>query len=325
MNTIKDFQNKLELWTNCTRAYSLPITILNALVAYIFALKNSGNIILGILAIIGSCMVHLATNLIDDYLDYKILSKNDSYMNSAQNCKCLLIRSGQVTLKQIKIAIITLLTIAAGIGAVLFCISGPYVLLLAFIGLLVALTYQKFSTIGLGELAVIIAYGPLLYEGIYYVMTSSFSNNLLVISFACAMFTNTILYTHMLMDFDSDACSHKKTLCRILGTKINALNFILVFYITSFLLIIYIALKTTNLWYLLGLLTTPMIIELYKLLAIYNTDKTHTPKAFFWHYPLDNWDNVIKTPDAPFYFRFFYSRNIMTYFMILTCLAIILG
>ena len=237
---------KISFWLNNARIYSLPITLLNCLVIFIFALKQNGNLLYGILAILGSSLVHMATNLIDDYFDYKILIKDENFINSAQNCKCLYLKTGQATVKELKIAILTFLGIAAVIGGILFFTSGYYVALLALIGLVVALTYQKLSLKGLGEVAIIIAYGPLLYEGIYYVMTSHFSLEVLLLSLACAMFTNTILYAHMLMDFDGDECSHKKTLCRYLGTKTNALNFILFFYISAFILISYLALKIQN-------------------------------------------------------------------------------
>ena len=155
-------------------------------------------------------------------------------------------------------------------------------------------------------------------------MTSKFSWEVLLLSLACAMFTNTILYAHMLMDFDGDECSHKKTLCRYLGNKTNALNFILFFYITAFILISCLSYKTNNYWYMLGLLTIPQIIDLYISLNKFNQDKSNIPNIYPWHYPLDNWKEISQTPDAPFYFRFFYSRNIVTNFMLLICLAILL-
>ena len=156
-------------------------------------------------------------------------------------------------------------------------------------------------------------------------MTKRFSIEVLFLSFACALITNTILYAHMLMDFDQDECSHKTTLCRLLKTKTNALNFILVFYIISFVILGYLALKTTNYLYFLPFITIPMIIDLYNLLKLYNEDKKSMPKIFPWHKPLENWETIVKSGDAPFYFRFLYSRNIMVIFMFLICIAIILG
>lgn len=313
------FVKKVLFWLNCARAYSLPITVLNWLVIFVFALKDDGNLILGVLALLGICLVHLATNLLDDYFDYKILSKDEKYINSAQNCKCKFLRDNLATLSETKIAIFVFLFLATLIGAILFFTSGVYVALLAFIGLCVAFSYQKFSISGFGEIAVAIAYGPLLYEGVYYVMTSSFSFEVLFLSLACAAVTNSILYVHMLMDYDGDESSHKTTLCRKFKSKYNALKFLPVFYITAFVLLLFLA--TDNLFMLLPLLTTPLMFDLYNSLKLYNDDKTNLPSVKFWHYPLDNWENVKNTKDAPFYFRFFYSRNIVTYFMLLLCLA----
>ncbi len=320
-----NFIQKTIFWLNNARAYSLPMTVLSWAVIFIFSLKYGGNVLYGIIALFGICLVHMATNLIDDYFDYKILSMNLKYINSAQNCKCEYLKSGKATLDELKKTIITYLSIAAIIGIYLFCVSGAYVALLAIIALIIALTYQKLSLNGLGEIAVIIAYGPLMFEGVFYVMTGNFSTEVFILSLACALFTNTVLYAHMLMDFDGDECSHKTTLCRKFKTKDKALQFILAFYVLGFLSIGILSLITTNYLYLLTLLTTPLIVDLYLSLRAYNNDKTKLPKVYPWHYPLENWNKIKTTPDAPFYFRFFVSRNIVTLFMLLTCLAIIFG
>ncbi len=316
---------KFIFWLKCARLYSAPITIFSWAVIFIYSLKAGGNVFYGILALIGMLFVHLATNLSDDYFDYKVLSKDEKFFASAKNCKCAYLKNNQATITDLRNTILVFLGIGGIIGAFLFFAAGKYVALLAIIGAIIAVSYPKFSLNGLGEIAVIIAYGPLLFEGVYYVMTSKFSFEVLILSFACALMTNTILYAHMLMDFDQDECSHKKTLCRSLKTKTNALNFILVFYIISFLLIGYLSFRTHNYLYLLTFLTIPMIIDLYFHLKSYNEDKTYLPKIYPWHYPLDSWEKILKSGDAPFYFRFLYSRNIMVLFMFLTCIAIIFG
>lgn len=312
-------------WLNCARPYSVPITIFSWAVIFIYSLKTGGNPITGFAALIGIILVHLATNLSDDYFDYKILSKDEKIFSAAKNCKCAYLKNNQATIKDLRNTIMIMLGIAGIIGAFLFFISGKYVALLALIGGTIAITYPLFSSNGLGEIAVITAYGPLLFEGVYYVMTSKFSLEVLLLSLTCALITNTILYAHMLMDFDQDECSHKTTLCRLLKTKTNALNFILVFYILSFIILGFLAFKSNNYLYFLPFLTIPMIIELYFHLKSYNNDKTYLPKVYPWHKPLDNWQETLKSGDAPFYFRFLYSRNIMVLFMFLICIAIIFG
>ena len=315
---------KFAFWLNCARVYTLPITVLNWLVSFVFSLKHGGSAVLGILALVGISFAHMAANLLDDYFDYKILLKDEKFLNSAQNCKCWYLKNNRATVDELRRTIIAFLACAAVIGAILFLTSGYYVVIFAIIGLVISLTYQKFSLNGIGELAVMIAFGPLLYEGTYYVMTGSLSQNLLLLSFACVFFTISILYVHMLMDYDGDECSHKKTLCRFFKTKEKALRFLTFFYLLGFVNIIFLGVISANLWYLLTLLTLPLIFDLYKSLINFNNDKTDLPQIRFWHAPLDNWAKIKETTDAPFYFRFFYVRNITTWFMILTCIAILL-
>lgn len=318
------FLKKFVFWLNCARVYTLPITVLNWLVAFVFSLKHGGNAVLGILALVGISFAHMAANLLDDYFDYKILLKDEKFLNSAQNCKCWYLKNNLATVEELRRTIIAFLACAAVIGTILFLTSGYYVVIFAIIGLVISLTYQKFSLNGIGELAVMIAFGPLLYEGTYYVMTGSLSQNLLLLSFACVFFTISILYVHMLMDYDGDECSHKKTLCRFFKTKEKALRFLTFFYLLGFVNIIFLGVISANLWYLLTLLTLPLIFDLYISLINFNNDKTDLPQTRFWHAPLDNWAKIKETTDAPFYFRFFYVRNITTWFMILTCIAILL-
>ena len=58
-----------------SRIFSLPMTIQSWLVIFTYSLIDSGNVLYGILALIGTCFAHLGTNLLDDYFDYKSLIK----------------------------------------------------------------------------------------------------------------------------------------------------------------------------------------------------------------------------------------------------------
>ena len=68
---LKKLFQKTIFWLKAARLYSAPITLLSWLVIFVFALKQGGNILAGIISLFGISLVHLATNLIDDYIDYK--------------------------------------------------------------------------------------------------------------------------------------------------------------------------------------------------------------------------------------------------------------
>ena len=323
MRYLKILFAKVLFWLKCARLYSVPITVLSWLVIFIYSIKDGGNALLGLIALAGIMLVHLATNLIDDYIDYKVLSRDETFVKAGRDHKCEYLRANQATVADLRNVIITFLSIAAITGVILFFTSGPLVIIFAIIALLIALAYPKFSMNGLGEILVIIAYGPLMFEGVYYVMTKELSADVIILSLACVMFVNSILYAHMLMDFDGDKKANKKTLCLKMKTKQNALNLILVFYGISYILIVYIGYKSFNNLYFATYITIPMVIELYKSLKIYNEDRTILPANPFWNKPLDNWNEIKETYNAPFYLRFYMARNITTFFMLLTCIAII--
>lgn len=322
---LKRFLGKIIFWLKAARLYSAPITFLSWLVIFVFSLKQGGSVLAGLISLVGISLVHLATNLIDDYIDYKDLQKDDKFITAGRDCKCAYIRSGEATTKDLRNVILIFLSIAAICGGILFFISGFAVFWLAIIALVIAIGYPYLSSRGLGEIAVIIAYGPLMFEGVYYVMTKSFSLDAFILSMICVMFVNTILYAHMLMDFDGDKNANKTTLCTKIDSKEKALNLILYFYGFSYILLGFYIYKTSNFLYLLNYITIPLVIDLYNMLKEYNQNPMSLPQVQFWHQPLENWDKIKTTSNAPFYLRFFFARNISTIFMLLTCFAIIFG
>lgn len=209
---------KILFWLENSRLFSLPMTLLSWLVIFVYSLKFGGNVLNGLVALIGISCAHLATNLFDDYVDYKKLTDN------SQKCKCAYIKDGKATLKDVLVVVIIYCTIACFSGLFLLLRCGFPVVVLGLIGGIITLVYAKLSQNGLSEFAVGTAFGPLLFEGVYFVMTGKFSLVVLALSLAVVMFTIGLLYVHTLLDFEGDMYAHKKTLvCRI-GDKNVALK-----------------------------------------------------------------------------------------------------
>ena len=211
-------------WLENSRIFSLPMTLLSWFIVFVYSLKSGGDILNGIIALIGISFAHLATNLFDDYVDYKKLTDN------SQRCKCAYIKDGKASLNDVLKVVIIYCVIACIAGLFLLLRCGMPVLWLAFTGGVITLIYAKLSQRGLSEIAVGTAFGPLLFEGVYFVMTGYFSLIVFIMSLAVVMFTVGLLYVHTLLDFEGDMASHKKTLvCRI-GSKSKALKGVFIVY-----------------------------------------------------------------------------------------------
>ena len=276
-------------WLENSRLFSLPMTLLSWLVIFVYSLKEGGNIINGAAALIGISFAHLATNLFDDYVDYKNLTDN------SQKCKCAYIKEGKAELNDVLKVVIIYCFIACLTGLFLFLRCGFPVIGLAVIGGVITLIYAKLSQKGLSEFGVGLAFGPLLFEGVYFVMTGNFSYSVLVLSLAVVMFTIGLMYVHTLLDFEGDMCAHKKTLvCRI-GDKSKALKGVFIVYGLGYLFTLILSFMLKNYLILLTFLLIPLVFNMY------NSLKTYTCGGDV----------------NEFYFRLLKARNLMVYYSIL--------
>ena len=282
-------------WLENSRIFSLPMTVLSWLVVFVYSLKSGGDILNGVIALIGISFAHLATNLFDDYVDYKKLTEN------SQKCKCVYIKKGKATLNDVLKVVVIYCVIACIAGLFLLLRFGLTVLWLGLLGGVITLIYAKLSQRGLSEIAVGTAFGPLLFEGVYFVMTGYFSLIVFVMSLAVVMFTVGLLYVHTLLDFEGDMVSHKKTLvCRI-GCKSKALKGVFIVYGLGYLFTGILAFMLKNYFILLTFALVPLVFDIYNSL-----------KSF-----------VCGDETKEFYFRLLKARNLMVYFSLLITLFLL--
>lgn len=286
---------RILFWLKNSRLFSLPMAVLSWLVIFVYSLQFGGNIFNGILALIGVSFGQLATNLFDDYVDYKKLT------DKSQQCKCAYIKNGQATLNDVLKVVILYCTIATITGIILFLRTGLPVILLAAIGGILVLSYSKLSQKGFSEIAVGLAFGPLLFEGVYYVMTESFSLEVFVLSLAVVMFTIGLMYVHTVLDFEGDMNSHKKTLACRLKSKKTAINGVWVVYALGYLFTGTWIYLTRNYLAISTVLLIPLIYNMYKSLNTFTSG-----------------EDV-----QEFYYRLLKARNLMVYYSIIMTICII--
>ena len=299
------------------------MTVMSWLIIFIYSLKSGGSVINGFAALIGISAAHLATNLLDDYFDYKTLTAKGEFIKCTQKSKCNYIIEGKSTLNDLLLVIIIYCAIAVLTGIFLTFRAGVSVIVLAVIGGLITLLYSRLSSYGFSELAVGTAFGPLLFEGVYYVMTGHFSFNVFILSIAVVMFTVGLLYTHTLLDYDGDLVSHKKTLCCRIGNKKKALSVLLYIYAAGYLITLIYSARTGTFLFLLTFATIPWVILLNGYMKSYFADKKFVPEINWYNYPLDKSKASKNSSDGAFCFRLYQARNIMVYYTSILCVLLL--
>lgn len=318
-------------WLKAARVHTLPMSFMSWLVVFCWAVKQGGNIFLGILALIGIMLAHLGVNLVDDYFDYKkevgtIKSSEEKKSIKMQKGKCKYLIDGKTTINQVLIVVLLYFCLASLIGIYLLVVCGWPVALIAAIAAIFCMLYPFLSYCGLSEVAVGINFAPLLFAGVSFVMLGYFSKDILLLSVSTGLLTVGLLHTHALMDYDFDIKDKKKTLCTILGSKHLsniALGLMMAFAYINIAVGIFVGMfpMTT----IITFLTIPLSISLYQLMKINIEHPEIIQEKKYWMGPMENWDEIKRNNAQNFMLKFYISRNIMMFFTILLCIGILLG
>lgn len=327
---LKKVINRFKFWFNAARGYSTPITLMSWIVPFVFALSHNGNVLYGIIALVGIMCAHLGVNLFDDFIDYilekRAVEKGLKSDFEFQKGKCLYMLNGSATLRQTFFVAFLFFLIALLIGIFFIINCGVIVFhIMLFTGLL-CLLYPVLTYVCMGEIIVGILFAPVLYTGVYYVMTNSFTPEILIVSISTGLLTIGLLHTHTFMDFDFDKKNNKKTLCALVKTKENSvfIQGIIMFlaYLNIFIFIVLGYLPKVMFITFAGI---PTAVSLYKLMILHINNPEVVVKRTLVMGPMENWDEIEKNNLESFMIKFLLARNVMVIFTFLLCLAMIVS
>lgn len=310
----------------CSRAFALPMAVMSWLVIYTYSALVAGHLKYGLLALVGICLALLATNVFDDYFDYRALIKQvdfnkSEYLINSQKTKCRYIISGLIKPRDVLLLASAYLGLAGLIGLFFFIKCGIGVIYFALIGGIIAISYSFLSKIRLSEAAVAIIFGPALFGGVYYVMTKTYSRETIILSIPSMIVTVILLYIHTVMDFDYDLNEGHQTVANSFNSQLDSLVvlkwLLILAYTTPILLCIFDILdwQVFIVW-----LTVPLAIDLYKSMVDYSIDPDSIPEHKWYHFPMENMMNA-----PSFMTRMYQSRNLMIYYCLFLALSILLA
>ncbi len=172
------------------------------------------------LTLAGVVSFHTAGNLINDVYDFR--RGLDKEPNSASGA----IIRGYLSSSQVLHGAIFCLAIGVSCGIYLAAERGLPVLILCFAGAILAVAYTapglKLKHIGLGDLAIFLAFGVLAVLGTFWVQTGKFSWLAIWWSVPLAFLTVGILHANNWRDIDNDTNRNCFTFAAILGPEKSA-------------------------------------------------------------------------------------------------------
>jgi len=234
----------------------VPVILGSIYSEYAFGTLNVFYLILLVIAMI---LIQSATNMINDYFDFK----RGADSNKSGDEKALV--SGETTPKQVLFIIFLYQFIAFMIGVFIASQTSYYILLVAIIGELISILYASgplpISYTPFGEIVSGVTMGIGITSTVIYIQSGIFNLNTVLVAVPTALFIGTILLTNNLSDIKEDREVGRKTLPIIIGIK-NAeklwiFNVIMLLVLTVALVLIHI--------YPIIILVTIILLFPYKL------------------------------------------------------------
>jgi len=259
----------LKIWFLATRPWSFTMTAISVGVGgAVAALDGAFDVWLFLLTLVGAVCVHGATNLINDYFDYKSGVDRPGAPTTLYRPHPLV--QGLISPRAVLWVSAGLYAIAAIIGLALIVLKGAGLLWFILVGAIASFFYTagpiKYKYLALGELAVFLMWGPVIVGGTYFVQRGSLSPDAVLISVPFGLLVALVLLANNLRDIDYDRSAGIATLGTLLGqqkTRVLYQGLILLAYLATALLI---ALKILSPWGLLVFFSAPVAFRLIRTL-----------------------------------------------------------
>jgi 1,4-dihydroxy-2-naphthoate octaprenyltransferase len=206
-------------WLIASRASVLVMTFISVAIAGLLALR-AGHLdpLLWALCAVALLLAHATNNLLNDLTDHLKGVDRNNYFRAIY---------GPHVLEHHLLTVRGLIAYAAAgglvaltIGAYLVSVRGPLALALMAAGAFFVLFYTyPLKYVGLGELAVILVWGPLMIGGTYFVVTGAWDWDVALVGLPYALGATTVIFGKHIDKLEDDRARGIHTLPVIIGER----------------------------------------------------------------------------------------------------------
>ena len=271
-------KSKLKEFFMCTRPHSYPASIAPVLFGATYALgyEIKFSILKFILFLLACLLIQAATNLFNEYYDYKHgLDKIDSEGISGSIVK------GNLSPREVMVGALVLYALAFILGLILTFMTSLYVLLVGLVCMFAGYFYTggkyPIAYSPFGEVVSGFFMGTIIISLSFYFQTGYVNADIIVVSLPLFIMIGAILLTNNIRDLDNDKESGRRTYAILVGRN-NAIKTMAISFIVVYLLnVLFIVTKYASWWNLLVFVTIPLAIKIIKGFSENNHKTTMAP------------------------------------------------
>ena len=187
---------------------------------------EKGHLFSALAALLGALLIQIGTNLSNDYFDFVKGADTEERLGPARATQAGWIRP-EIILRS------SLLVFAAAviIGIFLVLRGGWPIVLIGIASVICGILYTggpyPLAYLGLGEIFVVIFFGPVATLGTYYVQALEFSKEVFIAGLAPGLLSTALIAVNNLRDIPTDIKARKKTLAVRFGYRFARIEYTL--------------------------------------------------------------------------------------------------
>jgi 1,4-dihydroxy-2-naphthoate octaprenyltransferase len=255
---------RLALWASAARARTLPASVAPVLIGVVLAHADGvGHLPAALFALVGAMLIQIGTNYANDYFDF---------VNGADTAERIgprrLVQSGLIAPEAMLRATIVVFALAVVAGLYLVGRGGWPIVVVGIASILCGLLYTggpfPLGYRGLGDLFVLVFFGPVAVAGTYYVQALELDWRPLVAGLGPGLISTAILAVNNLRDRATDAKAGKRTLAVRLGVRFTRIEYTSAVVLACLTPLVFVASGVAGAGMLLPLLTLLALVPVHR-------------------------------------------------------------
>lgn len=183
------------------------------------------HLISALATLIGAVLIQVGTNFANDYFDFKKGADDDDRLGPTRATQ-----AGLLSPSAMKRATFAVFALAVLVGLYLVWRGGLPILVIGLasvlFGVLYTATRYAIGYLGLGDIFVLIFFGPVAVGGTYWVQALDISRAVIIAGIAPGLFSVAILTVNNLRDVQTDLSAGKKTLAVRFGVTFARVEYL---------------------------------------------------------------------------------------------------
>jgi len=251
----------LYAWCWAARPFTLTAGLVPVLVGSALAFREGrADPLLFALVLLGSLLVQIGTNLVDEYADHDRPERGHKLPAPYK-----VIARGLLSPRAVRWGAVVTFGAASAIGVYLTVVAGWLIAAIALASLAAAYLYsagpKPLGKIGLGQPLVFVFMGPVMVVGTYFVYAHAVTPEAVLLSLPVACLVTAILAANDLRDMEEDRASGKATPVTLLGRPFGRIEWTMLVAATFALAVALVATGREGRWALLPMATLPLALR----------------------------------------------------------------